>query len=823
MNLILHQFKTDVRHFRLELLVLWGTFGLQWWLGSHQNYSDDRDGFLVLVQILQLGLTLFLVARAVQADALEGTSASWLTRPVRRRHLFWSKTSLLLLLVAVPCILVTVLTAAGQGFPPDLLLAQTEEFALYTLAIVFVIAALAALTRDLTQFFLMLGLLAGALFLWSALISLDHRRDVSMNSAAGLRASIRVMFFGFLTLCAIAGWVMQVLGGWRASGFILLTIGLLSIPNFGWSWRTNFFPGISRSMSPLPVVFADAPLPAGVDDSVIRQHLSTELCVDRVPADSFLMMASVMGSFQPDGQPSLPRPVYFNYRNSLFPPTNTGAGWNYWDESPQQGNYVVALRRQFPAETIWLGPPPPQSGENVAYLNRLQDEFNNKTLAGSLSLDLKLHEFKIVPAARVPVKPVTIQVAPGQRISLRRIYSDTAGIHLVVDEAEADPRFRRDNYPGFHTKTAFGGNLGLGYYVLYHPRFGEAFTGSANYGSGAPDLTGGQTLRQFDYIFPFPALRERLTGVSLAEWLKEAQFCVFVPKYQGSFDQHLERHVADVAGFSRKVFGPRPEDAARLVKLPPAATETQVNQYVETILQDLPDNWNLAGKKNIQDELALIGTGGLPVLLRHLPLSEEAEDNYVLPVLTRLATHAQLPELLAALDRDPNLAGWFEQKGWAAEARPTLLARLPEHRLNYPAAAVKLVAEAHDPATYEDIKWRFLQLRDGQDRVLPALRACPGFDVAGAVREAWRLAQLGLVGNQDLTLAAAELGLTDAFQASVMNMESLPDQYSRVRLAAKLVALTQYPGSTSQAAQWLSANLGRFDFDAALGRYVVRN
>ena len=130
MNLILHQFKTDVRHFRRQLLLLWATFGLQWWLGSHQNFSNDRDGFLVLLQILQLGLALFLVVRVVQADALEGTSASWLTRPVRRRHLFWSKTALLLLLIAVPRILVSVFTAAGLGFPPDLLLAQTEQIEL---------------------------------------------------------------------------------------------------------------------------------------------------------------------------------------------------------------------------------------------------------------------------------------------------------------------------------------------------------------------------------------------------------------------------------------------------------------------------------------------------------------------------------------------------------------------------------------------------------------------------------------------------------------------------------------------------------------------
>ena len=261
----------------------------------------------------------------------------------------------------------------------------------------------------------------------------------------------------------------------------------------------------------------------------------------------------------------------------------------------------------------------------------------------------------------------------------------------------------------------------------------------------------------------------------------------------------------------------------RLIKLPSAATETQVNHYVETILQDLPDTWNSEGKKNIQNELTLIGTGGLPVLLRHLPLSEAAENNYVLPVLSRLATQDQLPELLAALDRDPNLAGWFEQKGWAAEARPTLLARLADHRINYPAAAVKLVAEAHDPATYADLQWRFLQLRADQDRVLPALRACPGFAVDAMVREAWRRAQLGLAGKPDLAMAAAELGLRDAFQASVMNMESQPDNGYRNRLAAKLVALTQYPGSTNQAAQWLSANLGRFDFDAALGRYVVKN
>ena len=116
-------------------------------------------------------------------------------------------------------------------------------------------------------------------------------------------------------------------------------------------------------------------------------------------------------------------------------------------------------------------------------------------------------------------------------------------------------------------------------------------------------------------------------------------------------------------------------------------------------------------------------------LLARLPLPPRTESDYIFPFLTQFATRAQLPELRSALSRDVHLAGWFHQMKWDDDARDVLLRQLPDHRQVFTPAALRMVADAHDPATYPDLTWHFVRLENQQPSVATNLAACPGFDL----------------------------------------------------------------------------------------------
>jgi hypothetical protein len=89
MNLILHQFKTDVQHFRWWLAVSWLAFAANAALLCADSLpSDAQDILKILVFLWQIYNGVFLIAALVQADSLVGTNAAWLSRPIRRLHLF---------------------------------------------------------------------------------------------------------------------------------------------------------------------------------------------------------------------------------------------------------------------------------------------------------------------------------------------------------------------------------------------------------------------------------------------------------------------------------------------------------------------------------------------------------------------------------------------------------------------------------------------------------------------------------------------------------------------------------------------------------------
>jgi hypothetical protein len=164
----LHIFRKDVRHLRIEiaaifvLLLIMIVSGTQTWEALQQRggpISDEGP----MIALLPLAWSL-LIVRAIQTEALPGDRHFWLTRPYSRMGLALSKLLLILAFVNVPFLIAQAIVIAGDGLPVfsnfgGLLWNQ----AMLSVLILFPVAAVAALTRNLAQF-VPAVLLAGVLF-----------------------------------------------------------------------------------------------------------------------------------------------------------------------------------------------------------------------------------------------------------------------------------------------------------------------------------------------------------------------------------------------------------------------------------------------------------------------------------------------------------------------------------------------------------------------------------------------------------------------------------------------------------------------------------
>jgi|GEM_PF-5446379 len=813
MNLISHQFKTDLRHFRWQILPLWIAFAVGP-LVLVMNLTPD--GFSLVSSLAMLWQIIggtFLTVSVIQADALVGTSAPWLTRPIRRRHLFWAKTLFLITLILLPRLIFQSIAWLGRGYSAHLILCAAGESMLYGSTVVLSAAVLAALTRNLTRFFIALGIMAGGIFLWAAAVSVMVKIGMLQRSATfwadyeAMISSRLIAAYIFMATSALLAWIGQAyLRRWRFA-VALFALGLLAFPLITIRWKTNFLKAKLTDAPPLAVEIIRTNSP------VEGQRIFAEMAIKGVPKNQVAIAQEMWASLRIDGKTH-----YISPRLPAGVPGRVRPG-----RSRQQLNYIKEVKNCFPTNTLWFESSY-MGGFDSAFLDQELLNFYRQAPPGELRGNVALDLYEVRKIAEVPLKPASIKTLPGQQVAIRRVA--IVGNEIVADLEESSVNLSLDRDP----VTATGGwpsnTDPLNAYVLYQPDSGEAYlaaqTTANRVGSDPVSREVRATVR---LTFRYSDLRERLAGITAAEWLRTARLCVFTPFYRGSahiaFTEENYQRPSDF--FSQ--LPTADSDGMKTIEnatLPETPTAPQLEAYLDTILFNAPDAESTQDtRQKIQSKLSAIGANGLPALLRRLPLSEQQDYYLALPVINNLVTRDHLPELLAALERDTRLTRVIVQKHWEAEALPVFRRMLSDHRHVLPADALRIVANAKIPATYADLRWHFVRLQSSTYLVFPALENCPGFDLAGAVTEAWNHLNLQVRGDFDLTVAAAKLGLPDALSTAVVELESIGNEDLLKRTLPQLAEMTGYSGPSTNEVTWLGKNLDKLRFDPNLRRYVV--
>jgi hypothetical protein len=301
--------------------------------------------------LIELWLALFalaLVTSLVQADPLVGTSAAWLTCPVRRVHLFWAKTGFIVLCLLLPWLVIQSFGWFWRGYSLHLGLVAAEESLLFGATFVLMVAVLAALTRDLARFSLALGITIGGIFAWVAVVEMLVRAGVLHRAFfwqqdAERSASALTVAYLILAAGALAAWVSQAWMRRSQAAVLWFAAGLLAFPVITTVWSKNFLAPKLIPSVPLTVSLLETNRPVS---ELPGQLLSSELLLAGVPARHVAVMQELSANIIfKGGRRSTPLPRYpaSAYQNRPRPA-----------ESSQQNDYFGIIRDFFPSDALWF-------------------------------------------------------------------------------------------------------------------------------------------------------------------------------------------------------------------------------------------------------------------------------------------------------------------------------------------------------------------------------------------------------------------------------------------------------------------------------------
>lgn len=260
-------------------------------------------------------------------------------------------------------------------------------------------------------------------------------------------------------------------------------------------------------------------------------------------------------------------------------------------------------------------------------------------------------------------------------------------------------------------------------------------------------------------------------------------------------------------------------EALLKIKLPDPLTKEGARAYVTEILA-LSSGQNSFSDRDPQvGLLARVGEDNLDVLLEYTG-SSGMIDYHLNKAIQRVATDRSKQLILDRLDKNMELANVVFKRGWAEDARATLMEGLKSDRV--PGEWISAVASLRDTNTYPVLLNYFVQ---GQNRVqtYELIKSLPGIDLATSVATAWERSRFGHRWEVNgMAVVAVGYGHTNALEAIIRAVQAPDIQENSYEINQLLTALWEHTdgaGSPKEMAAWYEANKANLVFDATTRRF----
>ena len=268
MSLTWHIVRKDLRRMALPV-GLWVAFGMtaMIWLGAmHMDEDAVRagdfyrwisgvGGFTAWANVMQIVTAALLAAHLLQDDGCVGSEGFWLTRPIARGRMLVAKLIAGgLLLVLAPVVALTPVWLVN-GFSAGEVAMAGGEFAVWQIVIVVIAFAIAALTKNLAQFFFAAAGVAVAFVLVVYGASQVWRWGFAESDVLRSR---QMLTFVTPVLFLLAMLVWQYITRRTRTSWLAIGVGLPALFAVGVAWPFDVVSALPRARSRLRAAAMDA-------------------------------------------------------------------------------------------------------------------------------------------------------------------------------------------------------------------------------------------------------------------------------------------------------------------------------------------------------------------------------------------------------------------------------------------------------------------------------------------------------------------------------------------------------------------------------------
>ena len=856
MNLVWHQLRKDVRQCRV-FLGIWGGLVLLdlavslGWVGrvsylpraGFDQISNTWTGLLPTVLWAFVGLLPSLVVLADSPARREGFLAA---RPLPMRDLLLAKLLFVLGLVVAPWTLQELVHLTFQGMPGWVIAQGTVERLLVALPVAVGFGAYAALWPGYARWARALAIsVLGAYLLALAAMAVNwfvlHSRTepFDFSFAAGI-----VGVYGCTSaLVLLAVWHARVhpgvLGRWGGLVVVALCYWLTGMlcPRDFLTLRPADPPTAKSVMADVGFGIPRRSMSFQKQHNPDRVQFTVNLAprTKPLPAGLVVEWSTQDASLRRTAGGTLPGGVRGG-RTPLFHP-------QLWNPSYLNDDFA-AWASVFPEDVLFRVEDHYLSGlrRSMAHAGRFDLPTGSEELAAPLTLHVGLEAriFRWRKLADLPLKPgatATDEFGSWEYIATGSPPSPLGG-QLHVRRRQIELATARDS----RCSTAYYGPLGRQVFMVFDPQRRVAWLPQSS-GNSASRATHTALAERFVTLY-FQS-RKPFTSEELAR----CRLLVFEKTWLGSVPETWQSPAFTLAemlpvdgGVATGVNEPMPraEFLRRIAALKtptPDAARRDVSLYLLEFLRLVDARRRpLELSDPLTAHLARFVPAHLDLLLDGLPVMNWTSKRCVLQALQLGATDAQKPALIAALVREPELAGVVFERGWVDDARAGILHLADKPRsLPLPLSALRAIAWFREPQTYPRLLDEFELCQEWQYEVL---RTLPGLEpqLAEIIHRRWREESLVVssLGSQQYELfqLAMQLGETNALQRAFQLLDD-PDfnvSSQGMQLANALRSGVQMSGLTPEKRHddeavlaWMRTHRPEeFVFDLARRQYVLK-
>ncbi len=801
-----HILRKDCLELRLQILILYILSFICWFSFSQGEIAREWS---LTVNFGTLAAIGFLIFSATRSDSVVDSSAWWATRPIAPSSLFLAKLLLWFVAIALPfCICTAALSMKFHLNASQTLLAILEMILVTATASGFV-ATISSISPNARAIGLV-GIPFAFLLFLGTMFSFQARSTHNRLSQVPIPFPEKSLTIGLCLLCllAVGNWAHKVIKRGRGGSAFVLFTGLLVFIGTAVAARQGLNPKFKLSDSDqkrIQMTVLDEPKIFERDrqPSQLYGHFAFAGLAD----DEFVALDWINGEFRNETG-SIGTVMHYG--------SAPGTRAHQFDHDILSQMQPLLLKH-FPDNTSWSSEWNTRRSRMIPIGYREEDESITSSSQGHFEGELQAHILKLTPLETIPLQMGVYPLDSGRSLDVHAVLPQWNSIR--VELALNRPLLALSKDPENNLITPYAEEETRYVLVIYHPSSNEAYLLENKHPSRRNPYRTLVPLTQQALAFnvPFSSLQSAINGLSMSDWLAEAEIRPFkinpvgthsYPFSKRDYRPYLDSHTSQPTDTREKQ-----AKILEMTKLPEDPSERAATAYIKAIIDQIPDRYNREHTKSVQKKIAALDPKFLPILLRLLPNDEGLVNNYIRPVITKKIRPEHLPAFKELWSRSDLLITEVRRQRWQEQVKDTMKARIKERRYASP-TVIALAASTQDPAIYEDLAWHFVNSRWGHETMLREMKRCEGLNLSSLIEQAWRRAQVKLISVNGLALPAAAQGLPDGLRQAYLQILRY-DGDARVEKRNELKALTDYEGSDDAFEQWLESHLQELHFDAS--------